>query len=147
MFECSWPCLPLPPLRGVAIGAQEGDHASAGTPLPEPASPVLDATGWEQRACLACGERFEPRRSGQRQLYCSRGCRDAAAKDRRRSNGALAEQDHLELTDRAKVEVRTPPKRAHEAREDCRPFLTPTAEPEDPATTALLRPPALPCEL
>jgi hypothetical protein len=53
--------------------------------------------------------------------------------------------DALELCDRVRVKVVPDVPEPVDRIEG--PFLAPTAEPEDPAITAILRPPALPCEL
>jgi hypothetical protein len=99
----------------------------------------------ETAICPVCGGGFAPVTvAGKTKLYCSPKCRRRAHQLRHvaKSDASI---DALELCDRVRVKVVPDVPEPVERIE--RPFLAPTAEPEDPAITAILRPPALPCKL
>jgi hypothetical protein len=89
---------------------------------------------------------FEPVTiAGRTKRFCSPQCK-ARAHAARRAAKTAAGADHLQLADRHRVQVeRVAPEPVTDFKE--RPFLATALEVEDPAVTALLRPPPLPCKL
>jgi hypothetical protein len=133
---------------GGPLEAQQRAGASPGLTVPPgAASPVLDSTAPEPRACQACGEAFAPnRRGGQEQRYCSRRCRQKAhAKrhQRQASNGRASVHADVEAPEPAARPGRSV---LPDAVPDtiARPFRVPI---EDGLSAAeLLKPPPLPWE-
>jgi hypothetical protein len=150
---------------GAAPGADR--HGNSGNPwqagqetagaIPASSQSASGATG----ACPECGTRFEPRRGGAKQIYCATACRKRAFARRRRANGDARQgaregspaRSHTATSEGQAVPSHAPPappalaKRDGLEAEPGRPFERPFWEPwqcgENPAVTAILRPPPI----